>query len=318
MMNMYAYSYIAQEINEQMEGDLDQIFCQTSSGSSISGLHLGFKQLWIKEDIDRLPRINAVSTSQGNALVESFNNGSRSIMTLEKNDINETKTNRNVVNWECFNGQDALNAIYDTGSKVIGISDEELKELSDRFKRLERKIKYTLQNFYPLAAFIKEAEQGDLKKGNYVILLNDGKVNVELRRLFKKNLDMPYDEFLSLLDTWLVQFSDPVEEIREATDNAFKEGYVIGAYDRGELVGIVVLSTSKWETFFPSFHLSYIATKRDLRGMGIATLLIQKAIELSKGSLSLHVETDNKRAIKLYEKMGLKRKYYRMLYQGGE
>jgi threonine synthase len=83
-------------------------------------------------------------------------------------------------------------------------------------------------------------------------------------------------------------------------------------------VGIVVLSRSKWDVFFPRFHLSYIATKKDLKGMGIATLLMEKAIELSKGSLSLHVETDNKRAIKLYEKMGLKKKYYRMLYQGGE
>jgi threonine synthase len=109
-----------------------------------------------------------------------------------------------------------------------------------------------------------------------------------------------------------------VEEILEATDNAFERGFVVGAYDRGNLVGIAVISNSKWETFFPHYHLSYIATKKDLRGMGIATQLIQKAIELSKGSLSLHVETDNKRAIKLYEKMGLKRKYYRMLYKGPE
>jgi threonine synthase len=150
------------------------------------------------------------------------------------------------------------------------------------------------------------------------VILNDGKVNIELKILRKNSLDIPYGDFLKILDTWLVQFTDPVEEIREATDNAFDKGYVIGAFNRGQMVGVAVVSNSKWETFFPSYHLSYIATKKDLRGMGIATLLIQKAIELSNGSLSLHVETDNKRAIKLYEKMGLRRKYYRMLYKGPE
>ncbi|MBN1539341.1 MAG: GNAT family N-acetyltransferase, partial [Candidatus Thermoplasmatota archaeon] len=110
----------------------------------------------------------------------------------------------------------------------------------------------------------------------------------------------------------------PIDEIKEATDNAFEKGHVIGAFDRGSMVGIAVMSRSNWKTFFPHYHLSYIATKKDLRGMGIATQLIKKAIELSNGSLSLHVETDNTRAIKLYEKMGLKRKYYRMLYQHPE
>jgi threonine synthase len=318
MMNMYAFSYIAKEINEQLEDPVDQVFCQTSSGSSISGLHMGFKQMWITEDIERMPKINAVSTSHGNALIRSFEEGSRCIMTLDPGSVRESKTNRNVINRECFNGQDALNAMYDTGSRAIGVSDNELKDISKWFKKKERKVKYTLPNFYPLAAFIKEARDGSIEKGNHVIILNDGNVNIEMKRLSKSSIDMPYDEFLRVLDTWLVQFSDPVEEIKEATDNAFKEGFVIGAYDRGQLVGVAVISNSKWDTFFPHYHLSYIATKKDLRGMGIATQLIEMAIEMSKGSLSLHVETDNKRAIKLYEKMGLKRKYYRMLYQGGE
>ncbi|MGA1821271.1 MAG: pyridoxal-phosphate dependent enzyme [Thermoplasmatota archaeon] len=318
MMNMYAFSYIAKELNEQLGEDIENIFCQTSSGSSISGLHMGYKQLWVNEDIDRLPGIFAASTSHGNALIESFGMGKRSIVELDPKIFRETKLNRNVLNWTCFNGQDALNAIYDTGARAIGISDEDLTEMAGWFRKLERKVKFTVPNFYPLAAFIKEARAGAVSKGDNVIILNDGRVNIELKILKKESLGIPYEEFLSVLDTWLVQFTDPVEEIREATDNAFDEGFVIGAFSSGNLVGITVVSNSKWETFFPAYHLSYIATKKDLRGMGIATLLIQKAIELSNGSLSLHVETDNKKAIKLYEKMGLRRKYYRMLYKGPE
>ncbi|MGA1819650.1 MAG: pyridoxal-phosphate dependent enzyme [Thermoplasmatota archaeon] len=317
MMNMYAFSYIAKEIHDQLQGSQYDIFCQTSGGSSISGLQMGYKQLWIDEDIEVIPRINAVSTSHGNAIVESFRKGSRSIVTLEPDAVHESKLNRNVVNWECFNGQDALNAIFDTGSRAIGISDEELTMYSKWFRKVER-IRYTPSNFFPLAALIKEAENGTIEKGNHVVILNDGRVDIQLRPLKQNKLGMGYDDFLKLLDTWLVQFSDPLEEIREATDNAFQKGYVIGAFDRGSLVGVAVVSRSSWETFFPHYHLSYIATKKNLRGMGIATQLIKEAIDLSEGSLSLHVETNNSRAIKLYEKMGLKKKYYRMLYHPPE
>ncbi|MFW3147106.1 MAG: pyridoxal-phosphate dependent enzyme [Thermoplasmatota archaeon] len=317
MTNMYAYSYIAKELNHQLEGSIDDIYCQTSNGSSISGLNMGYRQLWLSEDLERLPRIIAVSTSHGNALVDSFRKGSRDIIKLDPADIQETKWNRNAVNWECFNGQDALNAIYDTSGKAVGIPDWDLKEFSRKIRKLER-IKFTTQNIFPLVALMRDAEEGRLDKGVHVAILNDGKIGIEVEKVTKDNLNVPYEEFLDILDEWLVQFTDPKEEIREATDNAFEKGHVICAFDQGQMVGIVVLSRSSWETFFPHYHLSYIATKKNSRGLGIATQLIDKAIELSKGSLSLHVETDNKRAIKLYEKMGLKRKYYRMLYQGPE
>ena len=91
-----------------------------------------------------------------------------------------------------------------------------------------------------------------------------------------------------------------------------------GAFDHETLVGITILSKLPFETFFPKFHLSYIATKKNVKGRGIATQLLKKAIEITKGDLSLHVETNNKRAIKLYEKMGLRKKYYRMHYVGEE
>jgi threonine synthase len=91
---------------------------------------------------------------------------------------------------------------------------------------------------------------------------------------------------------------------------------VLGAYSRGHLAGIAIVSKTRFKTFFPKYHLSYIATKKNIRGRGIATQLLQKVIELTKGDLSLHAETDNKRAIQLYEKMGFRKKYYRMLYEG--
>jgi threonine synthase len=317
MTNLYSFSYIAEELNRQLDEQIDTVFCQTSSGSSISGLHLGFKQLWVTEDIEKMPRIFSVSTSHGNAIVESYSKGSRDIITLDPTELKASKFNRTTLNWKCYNGQDALNAIFDTNGAAVGVSDEELRETAGLFRKKER-LRFSSQNSFPIAAFMKSVKNGDIEKGTHVLILNDGRVGLDIRKVSKKELNIPYDKFLDLLDEWLIQFTDPREEIIEATDNAFKKGHVICAFKEGTIVGIAVLSHSNWDVFFPHYHLSYIATRRNLKGMGIATQLMEKAIDLSKGSLSLHVEVDNKRAIKLYEKMGLKKKYYRMLYMGGE
>ncbi len=316
IMNMYAFSYIAKELSIQIEGKIDTIFCPTGNGSSISGLHLGFKELWVNEDIDYLTKIIAVSTEHGNAIIESYKRGSKDILTLDRKNIQESKYNRHMINWKCFNGQDALNAIYDTNGWVIGITDEELLNYYDRFKKIE-KIKLTKPNSYPIAAIFKAVQAQNLTEGTHIIILPDGKIDIDIMVINKKDLTISYNEFISKLDAWLIEYSDPREEIEEAVKDAFQNGFVICAYDRGILVGIVIVSTSKYDVFFPKYHLSYITTKSNIRGMGIATQLIQKVIELTEGNFSLHVEIDNKRAIRLYEKMGLKRKYFRMFYKGG-
>ncbi|MEA3457929.1 MAG: pyridoxal-phosphate dependent enzyme [Candidatus Thermoplasmatota archaeon] len=317
MMNMYAFSYVANEINRQLDGKIDSVFCQTFNGSSISGLHLGFKELWINGDLDVLPRIWAVSTENGNAIIESFKSGSKKLMKLDPKEVRKTRYSRHMVNWDCQNGQDALNAISDTYGRAIGVTDEEIVEYGRKFKKLE-KIKITLPNSYPIAAFMKAANNGDISNGNHVIVLDDGKIDLDIELISKDDLNISYGQFLDKLDEWLLEFSDPMDEIAEAVENGFEHGHVIGAFDHGAIVGIAILSRTNFDTFLPKYHLSYIATKKDVKGKGIATQLLQKAIDVSKGDLSLHVETDNKKAIKLYEKMGLRKKYYRMLYVGEE
>ncbi len=317
LMNMYAFSYIAKEINHQLKGKIDTIFCQTFNGSAISGLHLGLKELWINEELDILPKIWAVSTDHGNAIIESYKKDSSKILVLNNKEIKKTKLSRHMVNPNCLNGQDALNAIHDTYGKAIGVKDEELREYVKEFKTLE-KIKLTLSNSYPISGFIKAVKKGKIKNGNHVIILDDGTIELDIRTLEKEDLNISYKKFLENLDTWLLEFTDPRDEMKEAVENAFEKGFVIGAFDHKTIVGIVILSKLPFETFFPKYHLSYIATRKNVKGRGIATQLLRKAIEVSKGDLSLHVETNNKRAIKLYEKMGLRKKYYRMHYVGEE
>jgi len=315
MINMYAFSDIASELTAQLDGRVDTILCQAVDGSAVAGLHLGFREQWIREQLDRPPALWAVSTTAGNAIVASYEAGSREILPLERNDMGKTRYGRHLASAVCQNGQDALNAIYDTSGRAVGMSDERVLASVKRFRKRE-KIRLTLANAFPVAAMMQAAEGGEITPGNHVLILDDGKVDLDIRRLVSADLNMPYKSLLERLDTWLGDYTDPLEEIDEALKIAFERGFVLGAFDRGSLVGLTVLVRTGFQTFIPRFHMAYIATEKSAKGMGIATQLIQEAVERSRGSLSLHVDLNNKKAIRLYEKMGLRRKYARMIYMG--
>jgi len=317
IMDMYAFSYIAKEAHRQLPGVPDTVFCQTGNGASIAGLHLGFRELWVDENTESLPRLYAVSTAHGNAIVASYEQGSEKIVPLNPNHLIEQQSpyNRHLLNAQCFNGQDALNSIYATSGAALGITDDELLACARDFQETED-IQFTIPNLFPIAGLCRAAEEGIVQEGTHMVVLQDGKVDLDIRELEKGDLSMSYREFLHKLDDWLIQFSDPMEEIEEAVENAFNHGYVLGAYYRGVLSGIAVVSRTRFHTFFPQYHLSYIATRQGTEGRGIGTELLEKVIELTRGDLSLHVEVDNERAIMLYQKMGFKKKYFRMLYQG--
>ena len=51
------------------------------------------------------------------------------------------------------------------------------------------------------------------------------------------------------------------------------------------------------------------------KGRGIGTELIKRAIDISDGNIFLHVDLDNQRAQKLYEKLGFRHVYNRMMYK---
>lgn len=317
IMDMYAFSYIAKEAHRQLPGVPDTVFCQTGNGASIAGLHLGFREMWVDEHTETLPRLYAVSTAHGNAIIASYQQGSEEIVPLNPEDLIEQQSdyNRHLLNAQCFNGQDALNSIYATNGAAIGITDHELLACAQDFQETED-IQFTIPNLFPIAGLYRAAEEGIVQGGTHMVVLQDGKVDLDIRELEKRELSMSYREFLNKLDDWLIQFSDPMEEIEEAVENAFNYGFVLGAYYRGVLSGIAVVSKTRFHTFFPQYHLSYIATRQGTKGRGIGTELLEKVIELTRGDLSLHVEVDNQRAIKLYQKMGFKKKYFRMLYQG--
>jgi len=314
ILNMTALSSISEELHTQLRGEIDTVFSLLSYGFSVSGLDLGFRRLWINGQIEKLPKLFNCTINHGNIIYESFKRKSPRIILPPTDQVKVSKYNRHLINFNSSISQNALDSIYDANGKITGISEKELINYTKRFKELEN-IKFSTENGYAIAGFMKEAEAGNLKDGVHVILLNDGRVDLDVRVVERDNTDFSVDEITGLINEWLMEFTDPLYEIKEALNIAFDLGFVLMAFYNNQLSGISVIVPTGFENFIPSYHLGYIATKRGIKGRGIATQLLNKAVEVTDGNLSLHVDRDNGRAIKLYEKMGFAKSYLRMIHK---
>ncbi|ABR49822.1 GCN5-related N-acetyltransferase [Alkaliphilus metalliredigens QYMF] len=316
ILNMTSLSFIADELHKQIKGEIDTVFTLMSYGFSTSGLNLGFRQLWINDEMKKIPKLYNCTINDGNVIYESFKKKSTKIIPLsaEQSQVKVTKYNKHLLNFNSSISQDALDSIYDTNGTITGITEEELLRYTKKFKEIEN-IKFSTENGYVIAGFMKEAEKGNLSDGTHVILLNDGRIDLDVRNVKKEESDLSVDEIVTQIDEWLMEYTDPSYEIKDALKSAFDKGFVLMAYYNNELAGITIIVHTGFESFIPTYHLGYIATKRTIKGRGIATQLLNKAIEVTDGNVSLHVERNNNRAIKLYEKMGFEKSYVRMIHK---
>ena len=114
--------------------------------------------------------------------------------------------------------------------------------------------------------------------------------------------------------TYLADYSDPLIEMNEALNNAIDKGLILLAKQNETILGVCIIINTQFDNFIPTFHIAYIGTSGMHKGRGIGTELIKRAVNITDGKLSLHVDLDNKGAKKLYEKMGFKHVYNRMIY----
>jgi GNAT superfamily N-acetyltransferase len=126
------------------------------------------------------------------------------------------------------------------------------------------------------------------------------------------------DEIATFLYKHLGQYGDPKEDIMKCLDYALSDfahqgGFVLIARENGEIKGTVVINKTGMEGFVPENLLVYIAVHEDQRGKGIGKQLMERALDMAKGGVALHVEPDNP-ARRLYERLGFTNKYLEMRY----
>ena len=166
-----AYSQIAFEIYRGLKRAPDYVFCPVGNGSTLAGIHLGFKKLLEEGKIKQLPRIIATSTKHGNPIIKSFKEKRRSISDLNPTDIHETKVNEPLISWHSFDGQEALDALYESNGFGEYASDSMMIHFS-KVLREEEGLMVHPASSSTLAVLAKMTNNNITLKGTFVVLLS--------------------------------------------------------------------------------------------------------------------------------------------------
>jgi threonine synthase len=302
---------LGEEITQKLKGRVSSVFAQLSYGYTVTSLYSGFVREWVHGDMEEYPQIFSCTIPKGNKIYDDYKKNLQ-IDNIDQYHVKLNKYSRHLFTDESYLLEETLKAVRDTRGSIISVNEGLLKESANILRRKED-ILLSTEEAYPFAGFYKMAKEGKISKGKHVIILNDAASNIEIQEI-KDYSKYSLKDLADIVEEWLVEFGDPRGEIEDAVKNAIEKGYFFLAYRNGSPQGVCVLVNINVDVFLATYHMAYIGTKVGNKGRGIATKLIEKAVEASDGKLSLHVDMDNARARKLYEKAGFKTKYYRMDY----
>ncbi len=300
---------VLEEMAEEIVNKLtcvSSIFTQLSFGYTMTSLYNVVLKQWMKGNYDALPMLSAGTWESGNDIYAEY----LKRYQIQSDSLGEIPEN---LHYNRTTVETTLQAIDEASGEIIPIQKQALKEAKKKIKKIEN-VEISENEAYGLAAFFEMVEQGKLKKGTHVIVLNDGKSQVMVEDI--KDFDaVSQPELIAFTRQWLDQYSDSVGETEDAIQNAMDKGHILLAKRHGVYEGICVIVHMGFQRFIPTYHIAYIGTMKSSKGRGVGSELIQKAIELTEGNVSLHVDLDNRSAKKFYEKYGFEHVYNRMIHK---
>jgi len=294
-ISLMAMEELGREITKKLP-NIDAVYTDFGHGYTIASLYHVFLNSWIEQE-NRFPKIYC---GLNDAHVLDAENPGHDLASY-------IQTHESLL----YHAKQALRESY---GKAIRLTEDELKATKKLLRETEH-VKVSLQGSYALAAFIKNTALKKESEGTYIIILDDGRSLMDIEEI-RDMTEYSKSQIVAIAKNYLAEYSDPLIEMNDALDNAFDKGYVLIAKQNDDIMGITIIVNTQFENFIPTYHLAYIGTNKEHKGRGIGTELIKRAVEITDGKLSLHVDLDNKNAKKLYEKMGFKHKYNRMIYYG--
>lgn len=310
--SILALEGVGDELYEKFGDAIDSIFLQLSYGIGLTAVHNSFERRYVRGESQRTPSLYSCTTPKGNVIFDNY----RMRFQLDSEapgPLESAKYGKSLEIKSTELLQSALDAVYDTSGDMIGISDEQLQECV-RVLKAKEGVKVSAEEAYSLAGLFKLARTGGLKNGIHVVVLNDGKSSLKIDPV--KRGEYTADQLHQYVDQFLKQYSDSYGEIVNAIDNALQKGAIFLAKRNEVVQGIAVVVHMGFDRFIPTYHLGYIGTKEGNEGRGIASELLEEVVAFTGGNVSLHVDMDNRRAMRVYEKAGFKHCYNRMIYKG--
>jgi len=303
---------MTKECLERMDFKVDTITLQLGLGYTLSSVYSGLIKSWVHEELSKLPQLICGAKPLWQESLDEYAKKMQ-ITQMESNNINDiNKTNLNLPGRHTQIVETIMKIVMETRVSMVDIEEEDLKHAATMLRELEG-VMVSRKESYAMAAFIKKSKQGLLSNGKHLIILNDARSEIDVCEIKSFN-EKSKDDLIEMTRTWLATYNDSVGETVDAIEKAMKEGFLLVAKRNGEEQGICIVVSMGFKRFIPTYHLAYIGVKPGNKGRGVASELIERAIELTDGNLSLHVDLDNKRAKNLYRKMGFNHVYDRMIY----
>lgn len=315
IISKIALEEVAKECLERLSYDVDTVFIQLGYGYTLSGIYGTLLRSWVEEKMEGIPKLYCGTIQKGNSILDHYeksmkiNEGGIDAFKQETSSLYMARNNPEAIGM-------IMKAVIETEGEIVGIRKEELQQAVTLMRKLEN-IKLSKNEAYSIAAFIKRAKEGKLQEGRHLIVLNDGYSVVNIVEIAKEDA-ISNEDLVRFTREVLHPYSDSIEETSDAIRRAREGGHILVSSRNGEYEGICVVVDLGFDDFIPTYHLAYIGVKPETKGRGVASELIQRAVELTEGNISLHVDLDNDRAKKLYKKLGFKHKYNRMIYQREE
>lgn len=305
------YSEIAEEIVAKLGRHPQTVICFLSNGALITALHSGFRSLWRRGIIKRIPNIIATCAGDDNPVYQHYAHGAD--LLTGKGRINRYRgISRNTIEYNILDPQGVVNSIVDSGGTIIPVTVSEVKEMITTVRKNEN-LKTGFRGAASLVAYKKACEQYLITENNTsVAILEEGTNLVNIKQLSEDDFEK-LEQLAVYVERYLGKYGDDHESTMEALKVAFEDGFILGAYMSGELKGLAVVAKMPLKLVMPQYHLIYIGADITTGSRGIGTLLMEEVRNVTDGDFSLHVDIENRKAIKLYEKMGLKKAYTRML-----
>jgi len=169
-LSLAAYGEISLEIYHDLRRVPNYIFCPVGNGTTLAGIYAGFKKLYISGKTMTVPKMVATSTRRGNPIIKSFKANNRTILDLKPEEIKESKINEPLTNWRSFDGQLALDAIYESGGFAEYASDVKMIEFS-KLVRSEEGLSVLPAAASTLAVMQSLGREGFIVKGTFVAIL---------------------------------------------------------------------------------------------------------------------------------------------------
>lgn len=169
-IQLQAYGELANELYDVLRDSPKIVAVPVSNGTLLAGIFRGFQTLYKRGKVSHLPKMVAASSTNKNPIIVSYKKGYETCMDLNPDKVKETSTNEPLINWHSFDGNEALQAIRESGGSALAVSDKKLRDYS-RLLRLREGLSVLPASTAGLVSLLAINRDEKLEGDRYVAIL---------------------------------------------------------------------------------------------------------------------------------------------------